>query len=1167
MKRSVCAVAATLLTVLLAAGGAVAADDKGGGASDAGDKGSKLDADVEKKLQDAWKDDKKREMRAPEIKEEDKVAFEKREKVEAEKGGNLQYEVFRRTKQLQIQAKRLQLIADLDSILKQNPPEADKPDLLFQKAEFFLEEAQFHFFEGMELDGKIAEALDKGDDTTVMSAQEEKEKLLEVSKKWGGDALKIYETIEKKYPKYERMPDVLYSMGQAYWDRNDYKKALVVYRRLIKDFPKSQYIPDAWLAFGEFYFQHAPDEEKDVKKALDAYIEAAKNEQSQIFGYAVYKQGWCYYNLTRFDKATEKFKEVILYSQVDTAKLGSRGIGLAKEARKDYVLAYAQWGSGDKAPAEFKQVAEDDNNLRQMLERLADIYYGDGKDRDAIITYQTLMKLAPQSTKNPLYQGKIVKLASRIGEKRQVVGQARKLLEEYKRVRAIHAGLKDGDPKKDEVNADLRAADDLSDNTLRYLATTWHNEAKKTLQQETFEYSYELYGDYLDLFPDRKEAYEMRFFYAELLFRLEKFEQAGEQYVKVYLADKKGKWAEASAEEAVRSYDEVVKDFDRANKGKTAAGGADALKERPIPEVKMKLIAACKNYVEAYPKGKVGTEAEYKIARILWEYNYFKDSTPRFLEFVDKYPEHMKIAGNDAATKERVEARTIQAANLALDTYAQLEDHENINKTARSFLKYSFLTKNEDFLKVLKEVIENSSFKLIQRYENEKQWEEAAKRYLAFTDEFPKSVYADKALANAAATFTRAGQLDRAIKVRIRLVNEFKDSPLVPDQMFAVAATYEQIVAYKDAAAWLEKFHEKYAKDPANKDRAKDALFNASIYRHGTGDTKQAVTDRELYLKTYPDAKDAEDVSYSIATSWEEALNYKKAVEAYDAFADKWRKKNPARALNAQYKALRLREKAKASKTELDKAFRAVEIQSGQYRKSGKPLDDVGDPLALVAFKNADEVLAKYKALKIAKPDKPAEFKKTLEQKRKAKEAVDGAYLEVVKLKSAEWAVASLFRNGEATADLVGAILAVPPPKGLTDEQSNLFKSKLEEQTLPIEEAAANYMVLCLDKSAEFAVFNEWTRKCLGYLEEHRPNTYPKSSLEQRDKIVVTTRVPESGQGMILEIPKTGEKAKVDAGSAPPPPPDGLKVSAPASPTPVADKGSMDFSDGDGGSQ
>jgi tetratricopeptide (TPR) repeat protein len=1090
-----------------------------------------------------------REARAPTVKEEDKTAFETREKVEATNTtGKSDYENQRRKIEFQTQEKRNELIAYLDKILKQNPPEEEKPELLFQKAELFLEEGTFHFFRGMEQDDAIAEALNKGNDAKVLELGEVKDKSLEKSKKWGGDAIKIYEVIEKKYPKFERMPDVLYSMGQAYWDRQDYKSALKVYRRLIKEFPKAQYIPDAWLAFGEFYFQVGPDEEKDVKKALDAYEKAAANQESQVFGYATYKQGWCHYNLTRYDKATEKFKEVILYSQVNAAVLGRR-IGLAKEARKDYVLAYAQYGTGQNAPAEFKTVADDPKDLKGMLERLADIYYGDGKDRDAIITYQTLMKMEPDNTKNPLFQAKIVKLASRIGEKRQVVGQARKLGEEYKRVRAVFAGIKDGEPRKEEVASDLRAADDVSDNTLRFLATTWHNEAKKTLDNSTFEYAYELYGDYLDLFSDRKEAYEIRFFYAELLYRLEKFEQAGEQYVKVFLQDKKGKWAEASAEEAVRAYDEVVKDFDRANKkGVAAAPAGGGIKEMPIPEVKKKLLAAAKNYVEAYPKGKIAVESEYKIARIFWEYLYFNESTPRFLAFIEKHSDH-----------DRAE----QAANLVLDTYALLEQYEELNKVARTFLANKDLTKNEEFKDLVKKIVEESSFKLIAKYEKEKAWEEAAKRYLAFADEFGKSALADKALANAAATFTRAGSLDRAIKVRIRLVNDYKDSPLVADQMYAIAASYEQIVAYKDAAAWLEKFVEKYSKDPANKDRAKDALFNASIYRHGTGDTKQAVADREQYLKSFPDAADAEDVSYSIATAWEESGNLKKAIESYDAFADKWRKKNPSRALNAEYKAFRLREKSKAGKTEIEKALRNLEIQGAVYKKSGKPLDEVGDPLALVAFRNADEILAKYKDIKIAKPDKPAEFKRTLEDKRKAKERVDAAYLEVVKLKSPEWAVASLFRSGEATADLVKSILAVPPPKGLSEEQSQLFKSKLEEQTLPLEEGAANFMTLCLDKSAEFAVFNEWTRKCLSYLEEFRPQTYPKNSLEQREKVIVNTRAPEQGLGIVAEIPKVGDKPKAMPGTEPPPPPTNLKGSL-APPGAPKETGTMDFNDGGG---
>jgi tetratricopeptide (TPR) repeat protein len=437
-------------------------------------------------------------------------------------------------------------------------------------------------------------------------------------------------------------------------------------------------------------------------------------------------------------------------------------------------------------------------------------------------------------------------------------------------------------------------------------------------------------------------------------------------------------------------------------------------------------------------------------------------------------------------------------------------------------------------------VKEESSFKLINEFEKKKQWEEAAKRYVAFADEFAQGSLADKALANAAAMYTRSGDLDRAIKVRLRLVNNYKASPLVPDQLYAIAAGYEQIVAYKEAATWLERFVSENPKDP----RAKDALYNASIYRHGTNDTKKAVEDRELYLKSFKDATDAEDVAFSIATAWEEAGVTKNAVKAYNDFAEQWRRTNPVRALNAQYRAYRLLEKSKAAKPELDRSYKELELQARAYQRSGKPVDDVGDPLALVAFREADGVLAKYLAVKITRADNPTEFKKTLQQKRDAKDAVKKAYTEVVKLKSPEWAVASLFRIGEAEANLVAVFKDVPAPRGLTDDQAQMFKGKLEEMTLPIEEEAAQTMVLCLDKSAELAVFNEWTRQCLAYLEEHRPNQYPKNSADARTPLMVKRERAEQGQGLVLTLPKPGEKARPEPGTEPPPASRGAASSA-----------------------
>ena len=168
---------------------------------------------------------KERDARVPTVVEE-----RAREKVEKVAEPTLDYQSYRRQAEVKVASKRQELIRYLDEILKQNPPEEERPDLLFQKAELYLEEAQYWFFEANRLDDQIAAALSSGDDAKMMAASEKKDQLLGKQKRWGDDAIKIFEEIEKKYKKFERLADVLYMMGQAYWDRGDLKQALAVYR-------------------------------------------------------------------------------------------------------------------------------------------------------------------------------------------------------------------------------------------------------------------------------------------------------------------------------------------------------------------------------------------------------------------------------------------------------------------------------------------------------------------------------------------------------------------------------------------------------------------------------------------------------------------------------------------------------------------------------------------------------------------------------------------------------------------------------------------------------------------------------------------------------------------------------------------------------------------------
>ena len=88
-------------------------------------------------------------------------------------------------------------------------------------------------------------------------------------------------------------------------------------------------------------------------------------------------------------------------------------------------------------------------------------------------------------------------------------------------------------------------------------------------------------------------------------------------------------------------------------------------------------------------------------------------------------------------------------------------------------------------------------------------------------------------------------------------------------------------------------------------------------------------------MKMFKDAADLEDVHYSIGTAWEEAGKTKDAIEAYMSFSEAWRRKDPVRALNAQYKAYRLMEKTKARPKDLDAAYLELEKQARSYQRSG----------------------------------------------------------------------------------------------------------------------------------------------------------------------------------------------------------------------------------------
>jgi len=964
----------------------------------------------------------------------------------------------------------------MNRMLKLGVSDDEKPKILFRMAEIYSEKAKFRWMKIMEKTSE--EAKYEKQPEKLKMIQKEKETLKKQQEAFRSKALEMYKTLIDKYPNYPKIDEVYFYYGFNLMEMGQQEEALKIYRTLIKDYPESKYVPDAYVAFGEYYFNKG-----DLQRAIEAYKRAAKDESVRVYGYALYKMAWVYYNLGEWDRALDTFEKVITYSLSNVEENKENKLTLQKEAMKDFVLTYSNAGNVSDAKERFLRIAGPDKYL-DMLRTLAQLLFDQGKDREAIEIHKLLISEKPDDMRNLTYQARIVESHDRMANKRQAVEEARVLVDMFKNIRSKVPDKKvieqttDPQEKKrlEEMQKNYKEAEDLTEALLRKLATTYHNEAKKTGAQKTYFMAHELYGDYLELFPNAKDAYTLNFYYAELLYKLQKWESAGDAYIKVVKMDPKGELNLDALHSAVISY-------------KNAAKGVklpSAKVKTPVemPPIQKKRIDAMQKYIGLLSENKKPPkmpedrwnehrerlpDITYEIGYLFYSYNYFKEANRLFAEVALKYPDS-KVAE--------------YAVNLILDSFNLAQNWAELNKWTREFLKNPRIAKGK-VLEDLKRLVAESAFKLIEDYEKKNEFEVAARKYYEFQQEFPDTKMADTALYNAAANYLKAKKFEDSIKMRMLLIEKYPKSPLAPKTLYSIAESYRDEADYENAAKYYLKFVEMF---PKEKD-APTALFNAGTYLIGLDRYEEAIEARRKYIKEYPKEPDVPEVHLSIAKIYNIMGDKKKELEVYQEFEKKYSKTDVNKMLPIIVKqGLLLKElgNIKEAEKKFDQAIKIYDKSKEKDKFSPEALEAV----AHAKFIMVAPIFAQFDAIKLEMPE--ATFKKRFAEKTKAMEKVYKAYADIVNIKVAEWAIASLYKIGESYERFIKSFLDMPIPKELkTKQQKDLYKQMIREQTMPLEEKAVAHYQAALSKSSELGVFNTWTVESLKRLNELRPQEYP----------------------------------------------------------------------------
>ena len=978
--------------------------------------------------------------------------------------------------------KRIQSITFLKELLGKGTAEGD------QKAEMMLRLADLYFQQGRFLYLKEMAAFDVQYDACFNTEGCETESLVAnnaESEEWQSKSIKLYEQILRSYPRYSRADEATFYLGSALKDVGRDQDAVEQFTSLVKKYPDSPWVPDAYVYIGEYYF-----DDNKAFKALLAFKRATAYPNSDMYGYSMYKLAWCQYNVGEYGPAIQTMKQVVAYSMADGGG-DSRKVQLEEEALRDLVRFFADAGELDEAYDYFNKLGKKEL-IRKMLKRLATMYYEQGKFDQSIQTYRRLISDDPQSPDNPEYQHEIVIAYKKTGKRAEALAEVDRFRTTYGKNSAwARANAADQEA--------IGKAHTTIEKDIRAMAVDYHTAAKNYGKggeaAEAYALAERAYAMYLEDHADSSHAYEVRYAYGELLYKVEKYDMAYDQYMQVVQMDPNGKHSMFCAESSIHAADEMVKAEGGGNYNKGRV--TEAKEPQPLTTWEQNLVNACKQYADLYPQEKKVKNVIYRSAYLLYHKYRFEEAAAQFNAVIKMEPQSK-------------EAET--AAHLILDSFTLTEDWSNLKANSKFYYDQEGLGSSK-FKNEMYEIYERASFKLIEvNLANGGSKTQAADDFVAFYNEFPESDVAAQALNNATVYYRDDGQSSKAMDVRLILVEDPRfgsKTKYYYDQVSALGFDYENIAAFDQAASYYELMYSLYPKHregqlkdaPDSVDgidaAAADAIYSAAVFRTASGDSDKGIDNYKKFIGQFPADERVQDVKLRIGGIYEDESRWSDAANTFQEFYTSAAPDTPAEFtyFARLHYGRALQEQGQISKR--DEVYAETVDMYAKYAAAGGEKGAHTEFVAEMMFMLAAPEFATYETLRIegcactsqAKEDKA--LGESLNGKAQALVGIEGTYLEIIQTGAGEWGLASLIVLGKAYENMGESLQNSARPFYLTDEQREMYAMAIEDKVFPQVEKAVDAYKAALDKSYELTLYNENTAYATRRLGELRPADFP----------------------------------------------------------------------------
>jgi len=600
------------------------------------------------------------------------------------------------------------------------------------------------------------------------------------------EVIKQSTNVMSEYPRNKSADRVIFTKAFALGYLGREKEAAQIYTQLIQTYPNSSVAGGAYASLGDFYFDR-----NDFRNASSNYTKALKYKRSDRYLWSVFKLGWCSYNLGRNDESLKYWKSVVSLAK----SRGEQGLKLREEAMRDMIYAFAET-KDVKGAINYYRANGGSQYIGTLLTLLAQELADDGNYPEAIKTFRLFQELLPTNEEAPNAQKELLLLTYELGNISDLWKELEVLSHNYgPKSRWSAANSKD---RKLVLETQKMIKEQMI-----YYAKVLHKRAQKTQSVALHKYAKVGYILFLKNYKGSKETTEVKFNLADIEFFLKDYQSAGRQYLEITLRGRKnavvydpnsGKpSSNVHKESAVYMVDAYARDFQDEFKKMKEKKPDFSKKEIPLSSRAKNYVKACSTYVKFYPKDQRLTKTcEVDIARIYY-YSADKNQAKKYLWLIAmKYP----------TAKEGPEAVEFLIP-LHKDNQKQLLE------IADRLLKVPAYQKGElgEKLRALKRgAAKEAITKIKDPLKRARQYESIAKKN-------PRDPEADILLFKAGDDYLLGGEVPAAIGAYLLIVKKYPKSSQAQDALLNVAKLYEQRLDLAVSAAYFEAYAKKYPKD------------------------------------------------------------------------------------------------------------------------------------------------------------------------------------------------------------------------------------------------------------------------------------------------------------------------------------------------------------------